>query len=142
MLGDEEPQAALEAGTMASHVQCTGPSSSGRACFMWELLMLVLCHFSRVLLFAALWALGHHAPLSTGFARQGFWCGLRCPPQGDLPDPRMEPMSLDSPEGSLKATREIIWCVIVKKKKMCIFIQCFTAYKANWVLIFFFLSQY
>ena len=29
------------------------------------------------------------APLSVGFSRQEYWGGLPCPPQGDLPDPRI-----------------------------------------------------
>ena len=31
------------------------------------------------------------------FSRQEYWSGLPCPPPGDLPDPRIEPMSLMSP---------------------------------------------
>ena len=33
------------------------------------------------------------APLSMGFARQGYWCGLPCPPPGDLPNQGTEPVS-------------------------------------------------
>ena len=36
-------------------------------------------------------------PLSTGFSRQEYWGGLPCPPQGNLPDPGIKPMSLTSP---------------------------------------------
>ena len=32
-----------------------------------------------------------------GFSRQEYWSGLPFPPQGDLPDPRIEPMSPESP---------------------------------------------
>ena len=32
-----------------------------------------------------------------GFSRQEYWSGLPCPPQGDLPDPGIEPASLMSP---------------------------------------------
>ena len=28
-----------------------------------------------------------------GFSRQEYWSGLPCPPQGDLPDPEIEPAS-------------------------------------------------
>ena len=28
-----------------------------------------------------------------GFSRQEYWTGLSCPPQGDLPNPGIEPMS-------------------------------------------------
>ena len=37
------------------------------------------------------------APLSMGFSGQGYWSGLPFPPPEDLPDPRMEPVSLTSP---------------------------------------------
>ena len=36
-------------------------------------------------------------PLSMGFCRQEYWSGLPCPPQGDLPHPGVEPLSLMSP---------------------------------------------
>ena len=32
-----------------------------------------------------------------GFSRQEYWSGLPCPPPGDLPDPRIRPMSCMSP---------------------------------------------
>ena len=35
--------------------------------------------------------------LSTGFPRQGYWSGLPFPSPGDLPDPRIEPVSFMSP---------------------------------------------
>ena len=37
------------------------------------------------------------APLSTEVSRQEYWNGLPFPPPGDLPDPRIEPVSLASP---------------------------------------------
>ena len=55
------------------------------------------CHFSYVLLFATLWTVAHQAPLSMGFYRQEYWSGLPCPPLGDLPDPRIESASLQTP---------------------------------------------
>ena len=33
------------------------------------------------------------APLSIGLSRQEYWNGLPFPPQGDLPDPGIEPVS-------------------------------------------------
>ena len=33
----------------------------------------------------------HHAPLSMGFPRQGYWSGLPFPSPGDLPEPGIEP---------------------------------------------------
>ena len=47
--------------------------------------------------FVALWTVAHQAPLSMGFSRQGYWSGLPFPTPGDLPDPRIEPMSPVSP---------------------------------------------
>ena len=44
-----------------------------------------------------LWAVAHRATLSMGFSRQEYWSGLPSPPQGDLPDPGIEPMSPVSP---------------------------------------------
>ena len=32
-----------------------------------------------------------------GFSKQKYWSGLPFPPPGDLPDPGIEPMSLESP---------------------------------------------
>ena len=37
------------------------------------------------------------APLSVGFSRQEYWSGFPCPPLGDLPAPRIKPVSLTSP---------------------------------------------
>ena len=37
------------------------------------------------------------APLSMGFPRQEYWSGLPFPSPEDLPDPRIEPTSLESP---------------------------------------------
>ena len=57
----------------------------------------VLSHFSCVRHFVTLWAVALQAPLCMGFSRQGIWSGLLCPPPGDLPYQRIEPMSLMSP---------------------------------------------
>ena len=59
--------------------------------------MCVLSHFSRVLLFMTLWTVARQASLSTGFLRQEYWSGLPFPTPGDLPDPRIEPTSPESP---------------------------------------------
>ena len=39
--------------------------------------------------------IAHQAPLSMGFSRQEYWSGLLFPSPGDLPDPGMEPGSLN-----------------------------------------------
>ena len=38
------------------------------------------------------WTVARQAPLSMGFSKQEYWCGYLSPP-GDLPDPRIEPVS-------------------------------------------------
>ena len=53
----------------------------------------MVSHFSRVQLFATLWTVAHQAPLSMGFSRQEHWSRLPCTPPGDLPDPRIKPLS-------------------------------------------------
>ena len=53
--------------------------------------------FSRVLLFATLWAVARQASLSLGVSRQVYWSGLPCPASGDPLNPGIEPISLMSP---------------------------------------------
>ena len=57
----------------------------------------VLSRFSCVQLFVALWTVTHQAPLFMGFSRQVYWSELSCPPPGDLPNPGIKPLSLQSP---------------------------------------------
>ena len=57
----------------------------------------MLSRFSHVKRSVTLWTVAHQAPLSVGFFRQEYWCGLPCPCPGDLPDPGIEPISLMSP---------------------------------------------
>ena len=59
--------------------------------------MSMLSHFSHVLLFVTLLAVACQAPLFTEFSRQESLSGLPCPPPGYLPDPGIEPTSLQSP---------------------------------------------
>ena len=49
--------------------------------------------FVFFILFVTLWTVAHHASLSMGFSRQESWSGLPFPPPGNLPDPRIEPVS-------------------------------------------------
>ena len=44
-----------------------------------------------------LYELAYQAPLSMGFSWQEYWSGLPCLLLGDLPDPGIEPASLESP---------------------------------------------
>ena len=39
----------------------------------------------------------YYAPLSMEFSKQEYWSGFPFPTPGDLPDPGIEPMSLESP---------------------------------------------
>ena len=39
----------------------------------------------------------HPAPLSIGFSKQEYWSGLPLPLPGDLPNPRIRPVFLESP---------------------------------------------
>ena len=47
--------------------------------------------------FVTPWTVAHQAPLSIGFPRQEYWSGLPFPSPGDLPNPKIEPVSLMSP---------------------------------------------
>ena len=42
---------------------------------------------------AILWTVACHTSLSMGFSRQEYWSGLPGHPPGDLPNPRIEPVS-------------------------------------------------
>ena len=56
-----------------------------------------------------------------GFSRQEYWSGLLRPSPGDLPNPRMDPMSLTSTclggFFTTSATREALYPLIEDKKK-------------------------
>ena len=49
------------------------------------------------LTFRDTWTVALQAPLSMWFPRQEYWCGLPLPPPGDLPNPGIKPMSVESP---------------------------------------------
>ena len=76
----------------------------------------VCVSLSCVQLFATSYTVAHQAPLSMEFPRQEYWSGLPFPSPGDLPDPRIEPMSpaLHTVWASKEATPNlrtmIIWC--------------------------------
>ena len=57
----------------------------------------MLSHFSHIQLFVTLWIVARQVPLSMGFSRQEYWSGLPCPPPGELPDPRIKPVSPVAP---------------------------------------------
>ena len=51
---------------------------------------------SFVQLFGTLWTVVCQASLSLGFSKQEYWSGLPFPSPWDLPDPGIEPRSLES----------------------------------------------
>ena len=51
------------------------------------------CVLSRVRLLATPWTVVFQTPLSLEFSRQQSWSGLPFPPPGDLPKPRIKPVS-------------------------------------------------
>ena len=57
----------------------------------------MLSRFSHVQLCATLWTVACQAPLAMGFSRQVYWSVLPFPPPEDLPNHRIEPVSLAYP---------------------------------------------
>ena len=83
-------------------MDCSLPGSSAHGIFQarvleWGAIAFSISRFSCVQFFETLWTVAHQAPLSFEFSRQKYWSGWLCPPPGDLPDPRIESMSLMSP---------------------------------------------
>ena len=56
----------------------------------------VLSHFSCVKLCVTAWLQPTRLLCSWGFSGQEYWCGLLCPPPGDLPNPGIKPASFTS----------------------------------------------
>ena len=56
----------------------------------------MLRHFSRIQLFVTLWTVACQVSLSMGFSRE-YWNGLLYPPPGELLDPGIESVSVESP---------------------------------------------
>ena len=52
---------------------------------------------SCIQLFVTPWTIAHQVPLSVGFSRLEYWRKLPFSSPVDLPDPRIEPVSLMSP---------------------------------------------
>ena len=46
---------------------------------------------SHVQLFVTPWTIARQVPLSMGFPKQEYCCGLPCSPSGDLPNPEIKP---------------------------------------------------
>ena len=51
--------------------------------------------------FVSPWTVAHKTPLSKGFSRQEYWCGLPFISPGDFPDPGIELVSLALADDSL-----------------------------------------
>ena len=69
----------------------------------------------------------NQAPLSMEFSRQDFWNGLPFPPLGDLPNPRIKPVSLKSPglaggffTADLSEKPLVICCCYSKSLQSCL----------------------
>ena len=60
-------------------------------------LSVCMCVLRHVQLFATPGTVACQALLSVDFSRQEYWSGLLFSTPGDLPDPRIKPMSLESP---------------------------------------------
>ena len=82
------------------HPEVSGPPPCFR---VWAC---VLSHFSCVQLFATIWTIAHHAPLSMDFSRQEYWSGSLCPPPGDLSDLGIESGSPALQADSLPLTHQ------------------------------------
>ena len=73
--------------------------------------------FSHVRLLMTIWTVARHAPLSTGFSRQGYWNGLPWAPLGDLPNPGIKPTSLTLALAGGFYNTSKTWKQIHQKKK-------------------------
>ena len=73
------------------------PPTSERICDSLKIVLNVtcvcMCVYSGVQLLETTWTAARQAPLSMGYPRQEYWSGLPFPSPGDLPDPRLKPMS-------------------------------------------------
>ena len=71
------------------------PSSTwGRG---WEVACVCTRSLSCVQFFATPWTVAHQAALSMGFSLQDYWSGLHFPPPGNITNPRIEPVSPETP---------------------------------------------
>ena len=63
----------------------------------------MLTRYSHVQLSVTIWTAACQSPLSMELSRQEYWSGLTYPPEGDLPDPGIEPVSPTLQTNSLPA---------------------------------------
>ena len=92
----------------------------------------ILSCFSHDRLFATLWTVTHQSPVSMGFAKQGYWSGLPCPPPEDPFDPGIEHMApalqVDSLPLSHWGSRTHIQCLVIAcngKESVYVYINTF-----------------
>ena len=69
----------------------------GKCWFYSHVHACLLSCLTHVQLFATTWTVAHQDPLSLGFFRQEYWCGLPCPIPRDLLNPGIELAFLTSP---------------------------------------------
>ena len=90
----------------------------------------LLNEFSHVRLFVTPCTVARQDPLSMGFSRQNYWCGLPFPIPGDLPCPGIQPESLVSSSlqenscpaesrGKAKSHYEYAWTLSLKLPQFC-----------------------
>ena len=80
---------------------------------------LLLSHFSRVWLFETLWTVACQAPLYMEILQAEYWNGLPCPPPGHLPNLKMEPTSLMSPElAGVYFTTSATWEALIQDTRI------------------------
>ena len=82
---EESEKAGFKLNIQRAKIMASAPITSWQMC--------VLSRFSCVWLFVTPWTVAHQAPLSMRFSRQENWGGLPFPSPGDLPNPRIKPMS-------------------------------------------------
>ena len=78
--------------------------------------------------FVTPWTIAHQVPQSVRFSRQEYWNGVPLPPPKDLPDPGIEPMSLElaggffttEPEGKSHPSPKETNSTVIKINSLCI----------------------
>ena len=86
----------------------SSPRKKKNLCLLYSACM--LSRFSCVQLFVTSWTTAHQALLSMGFSRQEYWSRLPFLPPGNLPNPGIKPVSLNSPAlASSFFTTSVIW---------------------------------
>ena len=76
----------------------------------------MLSHFRSIQLFATLQTVAHQVHLSMRFSWQEYWSGLPFSTPGDLPEPRIKPMSPAAPALQADSLPLSHWGIIMAKK--------------------------